>query len=181
PWRAEALWALGEPHLLAGYRDEARTTLAEASAAATKTDNADTLVICESELALLATDRGQWPEAASRLERALATIDEHRLHDYVICLLAFAGAARLSVHRGELTEARRQLAQAMRTRPSATYMFPFVAVRLRLQLAKVWFSIAEVVAARQLLREIDDILTHRPALGTLTGEVEDFRRVLAPG
>ena len=124
-------------------------------------------------------DRGQWPEAAGRLERALATIDEHRLHDYVTCLLAFAGAARLSVHRGDLTGARRHLAQAMRARPSATYALPSLAVQLRLQLAKVYFSIAEVAIARQLLREIDDILTHRPALGTLTEEAEEFRRVLA--
>jgi LuxR family maltose regulon positive regulatory protein len=180
PWRPEPIWLLGEAHLLAGHLDEARALLAEASAAATRTGNPDTIVICESELALLAADRGQWPEAAGRLERALATIDEHRLHDYITCLLTFAGAARLAVHRGDLTEIRRQLARAMRARPSATYAFPFVAVRLRLQLAKVCLSIAEVVAARQLLREIDDILTHRPALGTLAGEAEEFRRVLAP-
>ena len=179
PWRAEALWVLGEAHLLAGHLDKAGAVLAEASAAATTTGNADTMVICESELALLATDRGQWPEAADRLERALSAIDEYRLHDYVACLLAFAGAARLSVHRGELSEARRRLTQAMRARPSATYVFPFVAVRLRLQLAKVWFSLAEVVVARQLLREIDDILSRRPALGILAEEVEEFRRVLA--
>jgi LuxR family transcriptional regulator, maltose regulon positive regulatory protein len=179
-WRAEALWVLGEAHLLAGHPDEARAVLVKASAAAATTGNADTIVICESELALLATDVGQWREAAGRLERALATIDEHRMHDYVACLLAFAGAARLSVHRGDLTEARRQLTRAMRGRQSATYAFPFAAVRLRLQLAKVYFSIAEVAATRQLLRETDDILTHRPALGTLAEEVEQFRRVLAP-
>jgi LuxR family maltose regulon positive regulatory protein len=178
PWRAEALWELGEAHLLAGHLDQARAVLAEASAAATTLENAEAIVACESDLALLAIDRGQWPEAAGRLERALATIDEHRLYDYPSCLLAFAGAARLAVHRGDLTEARRQLARAMRARLPATYAFPFVAVRLRLQLAKVFFSIAEAVAARQLLREIDDILAHRPALGTLTGEVDEFRRVL---
>jgi LuxR family maltose regulon positive regulatory protein len=179
PWRAEALWLLGEAHLLAGHLDEARAVLAEASTAAITTGNADTIVICESELALLAMDRGQWPEAAGRLERALATIDEHRLHDYVTCLLAFAGEARLSVYRGDLTGARRQLARAMRARPSATHAFPFVAVRLRLQLARVWFSIAEVVMARQLLREIDEILTRRPALGALNEAVEEFRLLLA--
>src|SRR5262249_26201678 len=143
------------------------------------TGNADTIVICESELTLLAEDRGHWPDAAGPLARALATIDEHRLHDYVTSLLAFAAAARLSVHRGDLTGARRHLTRAMRARPSATYAFPFVAVRLRLQLAKAYFSIAEVVAARQLVREIDDILSHRPALGTLAVEVGEFRRTLA--
>jgi LuxR family maltose regulon positive regulatory protein len=66
----------------------------------------------------------------------------------------------------------------MRARPSATHALPSVAVRLRLQLAKTCFSISEVVMARQLLRETDDILSHRPALGTLTEEVEEFRQVL---
>jgi len=179
PFRGNALRALGKARLLAGQLDEARAVLAEASATAAATGSIDTVVISESELAMLAMDRGEWREAAGRLERALALIDEHRMHDYVYCLLAFAEAARLAVHRGDLTEARRQLARAMRSRPSATYVLPSVAVRLRLQLAKVYFSIAEVVAARQLLREVDDILTRRPALGTLTEEVEEFRRALA--
>jgi LuxR family maltose regulon positive regulatory protein len=179
PWRAEALWLLGEAHLLAGQLGEAGVTLAEASAAGATTGNSDTVVVCESELALLAMDRGRWQEAAARLERALAIIDEHRLHDYVYCLLAFAAAARLAVHRGDMTQARHQLAQAMRSRPSATYLLPYHAVRLRLQLAKVWLAIAEVATARQLLREIDDIASQRPALGILTDEVEELRRVLA--
>jgi DNA-binding CsgD family transcriptional regulator len=84
------------------------------------------------------------------------------------------------VHRGDLTEARRQLTRAMRARSSATYVFPFVAVRLRLQLARVYLAIADPATARQLLRETDEILTRRRALGILTGEVEELRRVLAP-
>jgi LuxR family maltose regulon positive regulatory protein len=178
-WRGEALWLLGEAYLLAGHLDKARDALIEASAAAATTGNADTIVICESELAWLAMERGDWQEAASRLELALATIDENRLHDYVICLLAFSGAARLSVHHGDGSEAHRQLTRAMRGRLSATYVLPFVAARLRLHLAKVYLAIAEQATARQLLREIDDILSHRPALGALIGEVDEFRRTLA--
>jgi LuxR family maltose regulon positive regulatory protein len=180
-WRAVALWLLGEARLLTGQLDQALSLLTEASAAAGPIGDTDSLVICDSELALLAMDRGEWQEAASRLERALAVIDEHRMHDYVPCLLAFAEAARLAVHHGDLAEARRQIAQAMRSRPSATYLLPYHAVRLRLQLAKVCLAIAEVVMARQLLREIDDILTRRPALGTLIEEVEELRRALASG
>ena len=37
-----------------------------------------------------------------------------------------------------------------------------------------------VATARQLLRKIDHILRHRPALGTLTGEAEEVRRALTP-
>jgi LuxR family maltose regulon positive regulatory protein len=101
------------------------------------------------------------------------------MHDYVFSIPAFAGAARLSVHRSDVKQARRRLAQAMRARPSATYLLPYHAVRLRLQLAKVYVTMTELAAARQLLREIDDILTHRPALGTLVDEIRDFRSVLS--
>ena len=178
PWLPETLWLLGEAHLLAGNLPEARSLLAEASTVATTMSNVDAIVISESELATLAMDRGEWPEAAGRLERALATVDEHRMHDYITCLLAFAGAARLSVHRGDLTEARRQLTRAMRAHPSATYVLPFVAVRLWLQLASTYLAIADPATARQLLRETDDILSRRE-LGALTGEAEELRRVLA--
>jgi LuxR family maltose regulon positive regulatory protein len=178
-WRAEALYGLGEANLLAGHLDEARGLLTEALAAAVRMGSTDVMVIGETELAMLAMDRAEWQEAAERLERALATIEKHRLHDYAACLLAFPEAARLAVHGGDLSVARRQVARGMRARPGATYAWPHVAVRLRLQLAKVCLAIAEAVAARELLREIDDILTRRPALGTLTGEVEQFRRVLA--
>jgi LuxR family transcriptional regulator, maltose regulon positive regulatory protein len=179
PFRGYALWTLGEAHLLAGHLDEAGRLLSEAAAAAAATGKADTTVLCESGLALLAMDRGEPQEAAGRLERALATIEENGMRDYVTCLLAFAEAGRLALHRGDQDEARRQLAQAMRARQAATCGLPFVAVRLRLQLAKAHLALDEVVVARQLLREIDDILTCRPALGTLTGEAHDLRRALA--
>jgi LuxR family maltose regulon positive regulatory protein len=93
--------------------------------------------------------------------------------------VAFAGAARLSLHQGDVKEAHRQLTRAMRARPSATYVLPFVAVRLRLQLATVYLALAEPATVRQLLREIDDIVSRRPALGTLIDEIKDFRAVLA--
>jgi LuxR family maltose regulon positive regulatory protein len=140
--------------------------------------NADALVLSESELALVAMDRGRWAEAAERLEVTLAAIDEHRMHDYATSVLAFAAAARLAVHRGDLKAADRQLTQAMRARPSCTFVLPFLAVRVRLQLAKVHRARGDPAAARHLLREIDDILLHRPALGALVDEVSEFRRIL---
>ena len=123
-------------------------------------------------------DRGQWAEAAEHLELALAAIDEHRMHDYATSVLAFAAAARLAVHRGDLKEANRQLTRAMRARPSCTFVLPYLAVRVRLQLAKVYWAIGDQATARHLLREIDDILLHRPALGALVDEVSEFRRIV---
>ncbi len=179
PLRAGVLWLLAEAHLLNGHLGEARSLFADSLTTAYPMGNSGMIALCEVELALLAMDRGDWDEAAGRLGSAYATIDEKRLHDYVLCLPAFAGGARFSVHRGDLNEAHSQLARAMRGRPSATYALPFVAVRLRLQLAKVYLALADVATAWQLLREIEQILIHRPRLGTLVDEVEDFRRALA--
>jgi LuxR family maltose regulon positive regulatory protein len=178
PYRDTALWLLAEAYLLTDRLDEASALFAEASAIAATMGNSDRILICEAQLAWLAMDRGHWAEAADRLGMALTAIEERRMHDFVFAIPVFAGAARLSVHRGELNEAHRQLTRAMRARPSATYLLPYHAVRLRLQLAKVYFATADLDTVHQLLREIDDILAHRPALGTLVHEIRDFRSIL---
>ena len=97
------------------------------------------------------------------------------MHDYAPSVLAFAAAARLALHNGAVEELDRQVTRAMRARPSCTYAFPFLAVRGRLHLAKVYVARSDHATARHLLREIDDILGHRPDLGTLVDEVRDFR------
>jgi LuxR family maltose regulon positive regulatory protein len=179
PWRDTALALLAEAHLLAGDLDRARALFKESSALGATLGNTDTIVLSESELALLAIDRGQWREAAEHLQLALATIDEHRMDDYALSVMAFVGAARLSLHRGDLTDTHRQLARAMRARPSCTFVLPWLAVHLRLQLAKVHVAMADATTARHLLREIDDVFLQRPSLGVLLDEVSEFRDHLA--
>jgi LuxR family maltose regulon positive regulatory protein len=178
PWRDQALCLCGLVDLLTGDLDQARALFAEASTLGATLGNTDTIVVSESELAVLAMDRGEWVEAAGHLEVALATVDEHRMHDYALCVLAFAAAARLAVHRGDLKESDRRLTQAMRARPSCTFVLPFIAVRVRLQLAKVYWARGDHATARHLLREIDDVLLQRPALGVLVDEVAEFRRIV---
>jgi len=178
PWRDQALCVCAEAHLLAGDLDEAGAVFTEASLVARSTGNTDEFVVSESELALLAMDRGQWPAAAEHLERAIGAIEESRMYDYATSVLAFASAARLAVHRGDRAAADRQLTRAMRARPSLTYVLPTLAVRVRLQLAKVYSAIGDHPAARHLLVEIDDVLLRRPALGVLVDEVSELRELL---
>jgi LuxR family transcriptional regulator, maltose regulon positive regulatory protein len=179
PWRDQALCMCGEAHLLCGDVRGAADLFEESSALAASAQNADILVDSEAELALIAMDHGRWDEAAQRLALALAVIEDHRMSDYATSVLAFAGAARLAVYRGDREDADRQLARAMRARPSLTFVLPSLAVRARLQLAIVYRSIGNATAARHLLKEIDDILIRRPALGTLLDQVADLRRMLS--
>jgi LuxR family maltose regulon positive regulatory protein len=181
PWRDTALFLLAEAHLLTGDVDQACALFAESSSVAATMSNADCLVLSESELAIVAMGRGRWTEAAERVDRALAVIDEHRMHDYATSVLVFAVAARLAVYRGDLDAADRLTTRAMRARPSCTFALPFLAVGARLQLAKVHLARGDLSTARHLLREIDDILLHRPDLGTLVDQVATLRGLLITG
>ena len=178
PWRDTALALFAEAHLLIGDVDEAASLFGEASTAAAASGSPATRAVSEAELALLAMDRGHWADAAEHTDVTLATIAKHRMQDYPTCLLAFAGAARLAVHRGDRQEANRYVAMAIRARPILTAVLPFLAVRVRLQLAKVHSANADPTTARHLLHEIDDIVVHRPTLGTLDEEVAEFRRIV---
>jgi LuxR family transcriptional regulator, maltose regulon positive regulatory protein len=178
-WRPTALILCAEACLLLGDEDRASTLFADTSAAAAAQGNVASLVLSQAERAVLAMNHGRWDVAAKHVELALETVRDHRLDDYALTVLAFAAAARLAVHRGNGREAEAQVARAMRARPSCTYALPFVAVRVRLQMAKVYVAIADHAAARHLLREMDDILLHRPALGALVGEVSELRATLA--
>jgi LuxR family maltose regulon positive regulatory protein len=177
-WRATALILCAEAQLLAGASDRATALFVETSEVAATMGNVDTDMFSDAELAVLAMDRGRWDEATDYVQRALSAVERYRLEDYALSVLAFAAAARLAVHQGDRKEADRQLAQAMRSRPSCTFVLPFVAVRVRLQLAKVYAAIGDLATARHLLAEIDDIVRHRPALGTLVAEVATFRDIL---
>jgi LuxR family maltose regulon positive regulatory protein len=178
PWRDQALAVSAEAHLLTGDMDRAAALFTESATLAAARTNGDSLVLSESELAVLAMDRGRWAEAAEHVDLALTAVDEHRMLDYATSLLAFAAAARLGLRRGDRAEAERQLTRAMRARPTCTFVIPILAVRVRLQLAKAHWTLGDHATARHLLREVDDVLLHRPALGTLVDEVADLRRVL---
>jgi LuxR family transcriptional regulator, maltose regulon positive regulatory protein len=179
PWRDQALALSAEAHLLLGEVEQAIAEFGESSAIATTTGDTDATILSESELALVDMDRGRWAEAAEHEDHALAAIERSRMHDYATSVLAFAGAARLAIHRGDLEEANLRLTQAMRARPSLTFALPYLAVRVRLQLAEVYFAMADASTAHHLLREIDDIMLRRPALGALAEEVSEFRSLVA--
>jgi LuxR family maltose regulon positive regulatory protein len=176
-WRDQAICLAGEAQLLVGDVARAESLFTEASDLAVANGNHDVQVLADAELGMIAMDQGRWVEAAGRIARAVASVDEHRLHDYATAVPALVGAARLSLHRGAPTT-ERDLTRAMRARQFSTYAAPALAVRARLSLAKAYFASGDDTTARHLLREIADIALRRPALGTLDGEVAAFRSVV---
>ena len=67
-WRATALCLSAEAHLLVGDKDQAAALFVETSAVAATLGNVNAVVLSQSELAVLAMDRGRWAEAAEHLQ-----------------------------------------------------------------------------------------------------------------
>jgi len=56
-----------------------------------------------------------------------------------------------------------------------TYAHPHWAVQARIELIRAHLALNDLAGARTLMVEIDEILQHRPDLGTLVGEAEALR------
>jgi len=90
-------------------------------------------------------------------------------------LLPCAVQARVAMHKGDLATARQQLVRAQRLRPASTYGQPHLAVQARIELIRVHLALADITGARTLMQEIEEILRHRPDLGTLAGHVKQLQ------
>lgn len=178
PWRAQALSLVAEALLLDGRDKEAAPYLADASERAAATGNAAVQVRCDTHRAASALAAGQWQRASALIDNALGLIQERRLEDYATSLPTFAAAAKLALHRGDVNDAERQLTRAMRARPVSTYAMPTIAVRLRTQLAGMFWAIGDASTARHLVHEIEDILLHRPALGILVDQFASLKTLV---
>ena len=110
PWRDTALCFCAEACLLTGDVDWASALFEESSALAITMSNTDSFVDSEAELAVLAMDHGRWAAAAGHVQRALAAVYEHRMHDYATSVLAFAACTvpKLAVRPATCRLTRRQ-------------------------------------------------------------------------
>ena len=129
--------------------------------------------------AALQLDLGDWDAAAEDVERSLTVIDAHNLAEYGTSAITYAVAARLALHRGDTTVARLELSKAMRLRELVSWATPWASVILRLQLIDAHLALGDPRGARIILREVDDVLHHRPRLGALNDMIEDRRRSLS--
>ncbi|HEY6707439.1 MAG TPA: LuxR C-terminal-related transcriptional regulator [Actinomycetota bacterium] len=90
-------------------------------------------------------------------------------------VLLYAVAARLAVHRGDLAGAHADLTRAQRLRPQLTVALPIYAVQARLELVAAYLALTDVAGANTVLREVDELLRHRPHLGVLGQQADHLR------
>jgi LuxR family transcriptional regulator, maltose regulon positive regulatory protein len=161
--------------VLSGDPQGADVSFAEAISEGADIGAPDVLADALCERSLLAIAWGDWSSAEALASQARAV--EHRagIEEMLVC----AVQARIALHRGDVTAARRELVSAQRPRPLLSYIHPHLAIQARIELAQVHLVLADMAGARILLREIDEILKRRPDLGTLVGEARALRARLA--
>ena len=140
-----------------------------------ETGTPETVAVALGEQSLLAMARGQWSRAETLAEQAGAVLRRAKFEGVLAC----AVQARTAVHRGDIPAARQHLVNAQRVRPTLTYAIPHLAVQARIELARAHLGLADIAGAKTLMREIDEVLRRRPALGTLVGEARALRARLA--
>ena len=139
------------------------------------TSSPETVAVALGERSLLAMALGQWSRAETLAGEAGAVLRRAKFEGVLAC----AVQARAAMHRGDVLAARQHLVNAQRVRPTLTYAIPHLAVQARIELARVHLELADIAGAKTLMREIDDVLRRRPALGNLADEAQALRARLA--
>src|SRR5215831_16404936 len=169
----------GLARVLAGDPDSGDAYLADAVRIAEKTavPNVMAVALCERALVALAGD--QWDRAEAFARQARAVVRRAGIGESLATPLICVVRARTALHRGDAPAVRQHLVHAQRLRVLLTYALPHLAVQARIELTRVHLALADLAAARTLMREIDGLLRLRPGLGTLDDEAEALRAQLA--
>ena len=100
------------------------------------------------------------------------------LSEYAVNSIVEAARARLLLHRNDTETGRAALFNAMRLRTSVTWVNPWGAVWVRLEMADAHLVLGDPEAARMLLHEVEGVLYRRPKLGRLEGRADALRQML---
>jgi LuxR family maltose regulon positive regulatory protein len=177
PFRAGSLMMEGLSYLLEGEPDRADPIFAQSVDVAVTLGVTPAAVNALAERAVVAIGRNDWDAAQAFCDQAMELVGAQELEGYLESSLAYAVAARLAVHRGDVPHARACLASATRLRLLLTYAIPFTAQYL-LEMAKAYLEVADAPGARTVLLQVRDILSQRPDLGLIAQQADELQRIL---
>jgi LuxR family transcriptional regulator, maltose regulon positive regulatory protein len=178
-FQAAATLYLASAHLMAGDRDRADLLFEDQVAQGRVVGAMIGACVAHAERALLAIGQGAWDRAGRYLSQARSVVQEAHLEEYPPVALVHAAAAQVALHQGDLAKVRAELTCAQRLRPDLTYAIPYLAVQVRIELARCHLALLDTAAARTLLREADEIFRRRPDLGVFVQQAGDLRAELA--
>ena len=116
------------------------------------------------------------PHSSPAAEKIL---QEHHYEDILTTPRWFTPSAHaLPSSAATSTRGRDALVRAQLLRPLASHASPWFSVDALLELCRAYLALADTAGAQIVLREAEQIIRRRPALGTLTGELVEVKRRL---
>ncbi|MFN8519852.1 MAG: AAA family ATPase [Chloroflexota bacterium] len=174
-WRANAYLGAGVQHLLHGDPAAADVLMVRAIDHGIEIGGIPAATTALGIRAHIAMARGDWGHADELTRRARSLIAEYRLEGYGTSALAFATGAHVAAHAGAHAVAQADIAHVQRVRPILTATIPYLAARVRLEVAHAYLALGEVAGARLMLAEVADLIAVRPGIAPLAAEMDGLR------
>jgi LuxR family maltose regulon positive regulatory protein len=164
--------------LLVGQLEDADSTFAE-GIEVTVGEAPATAINHLSLRASLQMRLGNWDLAADLADQARDMLNASDYDDILIALAVHAVNARIAIQHRNLDLARDSLVRAQLVRPLANFASPSLSVLSLLELSRAYLAISDPAGAQLALREAEQIVRRRPALGTLNNDLAEVQRLLA--
>ena len=170
---------LGLAHVLAGDEAVGESMLIEAGELAIEAGTTDCVTLALAMRSLLANARNDAAEAEALALEARDVVDSARLDDYATSALTYVASARAALRHNNWTRAATDMERASQLTPLLTYAVPWLAVQVRLELARAHLSLVNWSSAAAVMSEVDELLARRPKLGELTAQAAELQHRLA--
>jgi len=171
PWRSNASLLAGLAHMCRGELESASRAFRLAAELAGEMGVQIAWALSHAELAIVALELGDVAGAAMQASTARRIVEEGALQGYPTSELTYAVGARVALVQGDPVRARGCAEEASSFDPGLSYAMPVFALQADLLLARCALGLGDVAWAEEFLTHADDVIAHRPDLGTLVSEV----------
>jgi LuxR family transcriptional regulator, maltose regulon positive regulatory protein len=172
-WRSPALLAQGSALMLLGDPDSADAILAEAAEAALGATESHVMAL--GQRALIADERGDYERADTLSTELHELLVASPVDAYVARSVDFAATARTMLRHGRWNEARAALTAGQELAPFLAAL-PWLAVQVRLELARGFVTLRDAGAGQEQLDEALELLRRSPGLDSLSARAEELQR-----
>lgn len=173
---AIAALALGISFVLADDGDRADDALANAADVAGHLHLPGQASHALGWRSLVALERGDFASAEQLARKAERLVLDAGLEDYISSATTYIALARVAKREGDAYRAEENFVRARRLRPLLTYFVPYLAVQIRLELARARVAAGDAGGAHILQGEIDQLLRRVPDLGVLVEQADELHR-----
>jgi LuxR family maltose regulon positive regulatory protein len=174
-WRPNSLLLGGLAQLCLGDLDGSMASFGGAADLSEAMEVPIACAIAHSELAIVAFQRGDLEASAASEAISRRIVDDGKLQGYPTSALTYAIGARIALAQGDPVRARSRVRDTEALELGLSYAIPTIGLQTDILVARCAMGLGDVGSAARYLAHADEVVEHRPHLGTLVTELEAAR------